>query len=444
MLKTLRILSLFFLLCPLTAQGELFFYPALSASTLGTAYASAASGTEDITQQFYNPAVTPYFHDKQLGVVGSALFPRDSFVDGAAQTFENTLLATDSSINDFAPHIGGGGVYGLLPMPKNLYLGVAVTTPWRRKQTYAHDWFGRYYGTRLEIMSTNVSPTLGFSIRDILTVSVGAGIDYFNMKYEEAIDFGSIADSLSIAGASPGNQDGFLKVNADDWNAGYVVGVTLKPCYYIRLGASFRSTVKHRFSFLPIFTLSDIGEEVYEENGLYKPICDATMVIECPQIVTAGIHYHHCCQCEFMATVMWKSWSKVSGIKIEYSNTAQPDTIIVRDGWKDTFAIALGGKYYNPLRTWYLRIGGMYEQNPVDSGVQTPLFYGEENATIAAGWGWNVCQYAYFDLAWCHIFSKDPVINQTASDDGNSLRGTLSGKINTKSDTICFSFIAVF
>jgi len=443
--KTIRNLLFLLLVFPLTIHGELFYYPALSASALGTAYAGAASGTEDITQQFYNPAVLPYFHETAFGVVGSALFPRDQLVDGVAKTSANTELATDGAIKDFAPHIAGGGFYGLIPMPRNLYLGIAVTTPWRRKETYAADWFGRYYGTRLEIMSTNITPSLGFSIRDILAFAVGAQIDFFHIKYEEAVDFGSIADDLSIDGSSPGNQDGFLKINANDWSYGYVVGGIMKPCDYIRLGVSFRSDVDHQFSFLPAFTLSDIGQRVNDKNGLYKPLCDATMTINCPQIVTAGIHYFHDCQCEFMGTIVWKSWSRDNGIRVTYSNTSQPDTVIVQDGWNDTFSVSVGGKYYNPLRTWYLRIGGMYDQNPIPAdSIQTPLFYAEETGTIAAGWGWNFCQFAYFDVAWCHVFSKDPIINQAITDDGNMFRGTLSGKIQTISDTLCFSFVGFF
>jgi len=443
--KIYRVFLVLLLALPLPVRGELFYYPAVSASTLGTAYAGAASATEDITQQFYNPAILPFFHEKEFGVVGSAVFPRDTFTNGVASTSEDTVLATDGSIKDFAPHIGGGGFYGLMPLPRRMYLGLAVTTPWRRKQTYASDWFGRYYGTRLEIMSANIVPSLAFHWRDILSLAVGAQIDYFNIKYEEAVDFGSIADSLSIAGASPGNQDGFLKVNADDWSYGYFVGAIMKPCDYIRLGVSFRSDVKHIFHFLPLFTLSSIGEEVNAENGLYDPLCDATMEIHCPQIVTAGIHYFHDCQCELMASFTWKSWSEGQGIRIAYSNLNQPDTVIVKDGWNNTFSASAGAKYYNPLRTWYLRIGGMYEQNPVrSSALQTPLFYAEETGTVAAGWGWNVCEFAYFDLAWCHVFSKDPEINQSVSEDGNTFRGSLAGKIQTMSDTICFSFVAAF
>jgi len=443
--KTVRNLLFLLLALPLAVQGELFYYPAVSASTLGTAYASAASGTEDITQQYFNPAILPYFHETEFGVVGSALFPRDSFVDGVASTSESTVLALDGNIKDFAPHIGGGGFFGLIPLRRNLYFGVAVTTPWRRKETYASDWFGRYYGTRLEIMSSNITPSIGFNIRDVLSLAVGVQVEYFDVKYEEAIDFGSIADSLSIAGASPGNQDGFLKINANDWSYGYVVGGIMKPCDYIRLGVSYRSDVKHRFNFLPVFTLSNIGEDVNAQNGLYDPLCDASMVIHCPQMIVTGIHYHHDCQCELMASLIWKSWSRDTGIRVSYSHSSKPDTVIVQDGWKDTFSVSVGGKYYNPLRTWYLRIGGMYDQNPIPTtSIQTPLFYAEETGTIAAGWGWNVCQFAYIDVAWSHVFSKDPLINQVTSGDGNTFRGSLAGKIQTMSDNICFSFIAVF
>lgn len=445
MLKTLtRLLILSFAL-PACGYGDLFFFPALSTSSMGTAYANSASGTEDITQQFYNPAVLPFFHEPEAGVVGSVIFPRDTFTDGIALTEDNTVLALDGSIKEFAQDIGGGGFYGLLPMPRHIYLGLAVTTPWRRKQTYAGDWFGRYYGTRLEMMSTNIAPSIAFHIRDVLAVSVAAQVDYLNVKYEEAIDFGSIADSLGIMGASPGNQDGFFKLNTGDWSYGYVVGVIMKPCHYIRLGASIRSSVKHNFHFIPQYTLGNIGESVVAETGFYNPQADASMEINTPRMIVAGIHYQHDCQCELMASTIWKSWSDTNGIRVKFALRDQPDLVIVKDGWRDTFGIAVGGKYYNPLRTWYVRIGAMYEENPVPSeATQTPLFYGEETAAIAAGIGWNFCQCAYFDIAWDHTFSRDPKINQVLTDEGNAFRGDLSGKIQTMSDTISFSFVAVF
>ncbi|NGX58007.1 MAG: Long-chain fatty acid transport protein [Chlamydiae bacterium] len=444
MRKTFRYLFLLSLLLPLRCQAELYFYPALSASTMGTAYASAVAGTEDITQQFYNPAVTCYFYDHQFGVSPSFLMPKDDFTEGVGTTFRGTVLTESPELKDFAPTIGGGGIYGSIEMKKWLRLGIAITTPWRRRENFAHDWIGRYYGTRLEIMSTNITPSLAFSIRDVLCVAFGGQIDYFNLKYEEAIDFGSLGEQLAINGASAGNQDGFLNVNAADWDYGWVVGLILKPCYYIRLGVSYRSEVVHKFSFLPKFHLGNMGEQVSENNGLYKPICDGEMTIHCPHMIMAGIHYYHDCQCEFSAGLCWKAWSRGPGIRIQYSNINQPDTVLVQDGWRDTFNISIGGRYSSPCRNWYLRMGGMYEQNPVPTEVQTPIFYGEENATIAAGWGWNFCEYAYIDISWSHIFSKNPLIRQFVTTAGNENRGDISGKIRTMSNTACFSFIAVF
>lgn len=440
--KIYKVLVTALLLLPLSCRAELFFYPALSTSTVGTAYANAAAGTEDITQQFYNPAVTCYFYNHQFGVSPSLYIPRNDFTNGYGRTAEATVLSGDSSLKDFAPPIGGGGVYGSIQMRPWLRLGMAITTPWRRRANFAPDWIGRYYGTRLELMSTNLTPTLAFSIRDVLCFSIGPQFDYMNIKYEEAIDFGSIAQALGIGGASPGYQDGYLKVSTHNWAYGWVAGVIFKPCYYIRLGLGYRTELVHSFCCQPKYTLSSIGEEVNQQTDQYNSYGYATLAMNCPQMFFAGIHYYHDKQCEFSAGLMWKEWSKGNGIRIKY--TSKADTVLVQDGWRDTFSASIGGRYSSPCRTWYLRMGGMWEQDPTPIDVQTPLFFSEETATIAAGLGWNICEYAFLDIGWAHVFSKPPQISQLVSGDGNEYRGDLYGKIQTKSDTVSFSFVAVF
>ena len=445
MLKLIRFF-LFPLACwAASCQAELFYFPAVSPSTMGTCFASAPAGMEDITQQFFNPAVTAYFDDDQLAAVGSILFPRDNFDSANGLTFTGDEITGVSSPRNVSPHIGGGALYGCFVLTNKIRLGIAITTPWRKKTTYAYDWVGRYFGTRLDMIGFNITPTLSWSIHDTFYFGIGPQFQSMSFNFEEAIDFGSIAEELNISGAVPGGQDGFLNASGNNWGVGWAGGLIFKPCWYMRLGIGYRSEIKHSICASSHFELSEIGKKINQINGVYSTACSADVKVNSPGIVWAGLHYYHNACWEAMASISFRQWSGADNITVDFGGgDTDINAVVSNSGWRDNVSLSAGVKYYPPCREWYLRGGGMFQENPVTNSTQNPLLFGNANGSVSAGWGCCFWGCIFLDAAWLHTFPVEIGIDQTASQNGNVQRGDLTGKVRTQADIISFSIIAEY
>lgn len=425
-------------------RSELFYFPAVSPSAMGTSFASAPAGFEDITQQFFNPAVTAYFYDDQVAGVGSLLLSNDTFKNGNGLTFTGDEITGVGDPARVSPHMGGGALYGSYVLNKIFHLGVAITTPWRKKTTYAHDWTGRYYGTRLEMIGVNISPTLSWNIHDTFYFGIGPQFQSMSLKYEQAVDFGSLGQQLQIPGAVPGEQDGFMSVNGSNWGSGWVFGAAFEPCWYLRLGVSYRSRVCHKICASSRFELSEMGREVNNVTGQYSQARSPEIQLVTPSTIIGGIYYYHNECWEATGSIALREWEGSGDIIVDFGGNPDLNAVLAKSGWRNAPSVSAGVKYYHPVNDWYASLGGMYQDNPVERDAQMPLLFGSSNGSISLGWGCHYQGYIFFDAAWLHTFHTEISIDQDPSRKGNSQRGSLTGRVETKADILSASLTAEF
>lgn len=410
---------------------------------MGTCFAAAPAGAEDITQQFFNPCVPSFFRNEEFAAVGSVLFPKDNFHDAAGVTYTGDTITGVTDPSHISAHIGGGALYGAFCLTNKIHLGIAITTPWRKKTNYSYDWIGRYYGTRFEMIGFNIAPTLSWSIHDIFHFGIGPQFQGISLSFAEAIDFGSIGEELGIEGAVPGSQDGFLHVTGNNWAVGWVAGVTISPCWYIRLGAGYRSPVCHNICASTRYELNNMGAKVNLLSGTYTQACAAEVNLTTPRCVFGGFNYIQNDCLQIMGSLSIIEWSGSDNIFVNFSKDSSLNTTIVGE-LTNSVHLAAGFKYSPFTREWYLRAGGLYRGTPMKGGAQNPLFFGDDNWSLGVGLGRVFCGCLELDAAWIHTFPFDVSIDQTTSGSGNSLRGDLTGKIHSKADWLSFSAKAIY
>jgi long-chain fatty acid transport protein len=103
------------------------------------------------------------------------------------------------------------------------------------------------------------------------------------------------------------------------------------------------------------------------------------------------------------------------------------------DGW----FFSLGAEYMWDERLT-LRGGIGYEISPITDQVRTPRLPDNDRFWLSVGASWKVFKGVHFDLAYSHLWVKDPTINITAASGNPWFNGSVSyvGDVDAHVDII--------
>jgi len=437
---SLKLISLCSLFLSASASAELYFNPFVSSSVESTAFAGAPALAEDITFQYFNPAILNYHYDPEWVLVSGVVWP-DSRVSFEGTTEIGTpipgLRQTDGT-NSFLPTFG---VYGAYALGDHAHIGISATTPWLMRVEYPSDYVGRYYGLKSLMYSANITPVYAFSWQNFISFAAGAQFQYLNFTYRDAIDFGSIASDLGIIGALPGQQDGFQSFDGGRWGVGWTVGLLVQPCSYVRLGFGYRSEIEHEIQVYPHFDLGEIGELVQDVGGNFRNGLCADVTVHSPSYMTTGINYSQSETLDFMGAISSRNWAH--GIKIKYAQPTMGESLIL-DESHTTFSYALGLRYRPLNRTCTFRAGVEYTGETIRSFETTPLFFGERQVLVALGLAWAMSECSTFNVAYTHTFMHHAEINLSGVGRLEPEKGDLIGHIDYDVNTLSVQFAQTF
>jgi long-chain fatty acid transport protein len=138
--------------------------------------------------------------------------------------------------------------------------------------------------------------------------------------------------------------------------------------------------------------------------------------VKAPDTVSLGIRQRLDPLWTVMATAEWSNWSRIgTSLWTTPSGTATINTIPVafpfqyKDGW-----FFSGGAEYKWTDRLTVRGGIGYEISPVVDQVRMPLVPDNDRFWASVGATWQVFKGLHFDLAYSHIWVRDPSINISA------------------------------
>jgi long-chain fatty acid transport protein len=412
---------------------------------LGNAYAGASAIAEDATTIFFNPAGMTRLKGQQALAALHVIMPQSEFKN-AGSTLSPALGGAALSGNDG----GQGGVTGLAP---NLYYaanldngwacGLGINAPFGLSTDWNDGWVGRYHALRSEVMTVNINPSLAYRVNEHLSLGAGVSAQYVKAELSNAIDFGSIAFASSggLAGTRQ-QQDGKVKLEADDWGYGYNLGLLLDITEDSRVGLSYRSRIKYTAKGDADFTVpaSISGIPGGLGAGLAARFADTDVKSEITLPDSASLSYYHRLNPKWaiMADVSWTNWSTFDELRIEFDNPLMPDNVTT-ENWKDSWRYSLGANYH-PSERMVVRAGVAYDEEPIpDAESRTPRIPGEDRLWTALGLGYRIGEQAQVDLGYAHLFVKDSKINRQAGTNPageDFFRGTLVGEFENSVDII--------
>jgi len=406
-----------------------------SAVAMGSAYAGASATNSDATFLAYNPASLAGVgsYDSSLSLAG--LFPASSATYTGATTSAGTptggLATPDKIIKDaFVPNIAAR-----VRLSPDLALGLAVYAPWGLSTDYEDGWAGRYYALKSDLLTVDIVPTVSYQISDRFALAAGIQVQYAKGTLANAIDIGTLGALFTIPGAIPGTQDGNIVYDSDGWGVGFTLGAMGKLSDDITIGVAYRSAVSHSLNGPLDFTLDSdgVGAVIAGATGLFADT-DAETTLTTPDRVSAGFRFRLNGQWTALGEVDWTNWSRFQELRVVPDNPLQPDDVTIAQ-WEDSWFASLGVEY-QANEQWTLRAGAGIDQSPIPDATRNPRIPDADRTWVSIGFTVALSQSLNLSASYSHLFLPDEPIALNQLQDGNALRGNITGDGEVGADFI--------
>ncbi len=418
-----------------------------SASGMGTAFAGAASSAQDASTIFFNPAGMTQLEGGHYAIAAHHIAPRADFQNRGSTAMLGTPLT--------GPEEDGGqsavvpNAYWVTNLSDGWKFGLGVSVPFGMSTEYSPEWIGRYHAIESNVATVNINPSLAFRASERLSLGFGLNAQYLEVTLSSAVDFGTLCTlqemnntlppgTCGAAGLSPQSADGFAEITGDNWGYGWNAGLLYALSPDTRLGVAYRSSVRHDITGEADFTVP-AAASFMTASGLFTDQA-AQASVSLPDTYSVSAHHRVSDRLNVMADVSLTKWSRFEELRIQYPDSAQPDSVTT-ENWNDTWRIALGGDYrYSDTLT--LRAGLAYDQGPVpDDEHRTARIPDGQRTWLALGLGYHLTPSTVVDFGYAHLFVPEQGINNTTE---GTLKHTLTGSYNASVDIISLQLSGKF
>jgi long-chain fatty acid transport protein len=352
----------------------------------GTSFAGVAAGGA-LSSMFWNPATLTQVPGIQSETAVSGLLPYSAHNPGPGSVLGAFGGTTNTAEGAFVP-----ASYLSYQYSPNLWFGLSINAPFGLSLNFPDRWAGRDFAAGPTNLHTyNATPSIAYSFNDWLSVGAGVQIQYATETLTRGL------------GATPGLE---AVIKGNGWGYGFTAGATLTPTPTTTIGLGWRSFIDQKVdstlntsALLPLTTAGPVNTTV-----------------KAPDTVSLGIRQRLDPLWTVMATAEWSNWSRI-GTSV-WTAPGGPATVLgfpvtlpfqYKDGW-----FFSGGAEYKWTDRLTVRGGIGYEISPIKDQVREPLIPDNDRFWASIGATWQVFRGLHFDLAYSHIWVKDPTINISA------------------------------
>jgi long-chain fatty acid transport protein len=327
--------------------------------------AGAGSGVlaEDASTAFHNPAGIMLLEPGKNNWMVSALYvdPSAKFSkqSGPGGTTVPPLAAGAGNGGDAGVSAVGGGFFWARRMNENFGFGFALNSVAAAALEYesgipnANDFVGRYWSTRVDLLTINLTPSAAWRINDKWSVGFAVPIQVGSLDLDVSVPL--LPNPLNVPAS-----DAVASIsNGEDVSATLALSVLWEATDRLRVGAAYQGENKLNFN-------SDLGVTGPGGNSIQLPINSANVEIPFVQTVRLWGSSDIGDRLTLLASVAWEDWSAFENLFI---STDAGTGALERD-WKDTYKFALGLRW----RTggpWTHYIGAAYDTSPTSASKRT-------------------------------------------------------------------------
>ncbi|MFZ0256797.1 MAG: outer membrane protein transport protein [Gammaproteobacteria bacterium] len=405
-----------------------------SVKGLGQAFAGSAASADDAATVFFNPAGMTQLPGSRIQAAANIIATRADFVNEGSVTGTGQPLQGSAADGGILTAVWNG--YVTHALNNRVFVGFGVNTPFGLRTDYPRSWIGRYHAVDSDLRTLNLSPVVAIRLHDSLSIGVGIDVQYVDVLLSNAIDFGAF---LAPSGrTSPGSDDGFQEIKADDWGLGYNLGLLFTPNENTRIGVAFRSGIDLTLRGEAKFEKSANVERALAATGFSSLFRNtgvrATATL--PGTLSVGAYQRLNSRWALLAGLSWTRWDSLEDpISIRFDNPDQPLQTLSLN-YNNAFRYSVGANYYASERLT-LRSGIAYDETPIpDAASRIAGLPDADRFWLAAGLTYAVTKNLFIDFAYAHLFIDDAEIQNTLSSAVPRLQSQLTGRFEGAANII--------
>lgn len=412
---------------PALASG--FALNTQSAEALGAATAGAQATGATPGNAWFNPASIVGVERTETSFSLIGVWNDTSYENADAALFGTVPVAGATG----GEAVIGDGVFPTgataFSLGNGFFAGVAMYAPFGFNSSYDDASVARYHGTFSQVVSGAVSVLGGVSLGEGWSIAGGPKLQYLNLDLEGAIDAAGIEAVLLSAPVVPGTSDVFYDLSADDFALGYAVGLQGRLGDRLSFGVSYSSKVEHSLAGDIAFDIagSASGQTLAAGAGLFQDTGAAVDFVT-PAIVQFGAIYDVDDRTRLMASATQTRWESYSVLTLDFDNPAQPAETTTHD-WDHAWSVAVGGER-DFGRAHTVRLGLMYEEDPVNPDYATPRVPGADRLWLTGGVSAQLSDRARLHLAAAYVVTDSNPMFESAAYPENLFRGDFAADWN--------------
>lgn len=375
-----------------------FFLPEQNVTNLGLAYAGTASLAIDASTNYYNAAGLTRLCNDQWVVGGVLAQPHTTLhVDRGTTSFGAPLTPKSTRPKNFTVI---PSLHYASKVNDQLAWGISMITNFGSKTNYWNTSVARYMATRSELMTVDLSPSVGYKVMDCLSLGGGLDIVYVSARLDSKVG-NNIPDT-----------DGYFKNKGSKTTYGAHVAVLYEMDDCTRFGANYRSHLTarlkgHALLKNPLLPNPDTGTLLPQDVIWHR----ARARLNLPDTATISA-YHDLNEClAVLADLQWFHWKRYKNLVIRYDDGS---SLTSAQNWRNTYRVALGGIYKYDC-DWQLKFGASFDKTSTRDRTRN-IYIPDQNQTalaIGARYQWTPC--VAMDVGYVHVFYKKARIAQTAA-----------------------------
>jgi long-chain fatty acid transport protein len=339
---------------------------------------------------FFNPAGLAYQKGMHVYLGTTLIAPTASFYGPSPGTAK-----TDMVSQIFTPI----NVYGTYEIADGLVAGLGIYNPYGLGSEWPVNWVGTLITEKVDLMTFYITPTIAYQVTEEISVGVGVNVVYGNAKLSRQVDVLGVRSKLGI--------------DASGIGYGFNVGAMIKPLSDLSIGLTYRSSVKVSPSGTATFDPASIVVGGSTVRAL--PAGDVETELELPSTAFVGVAYKLMDNLEVEVDYQYIGWSSYK--ELGFTFKADNSTSVSPKNYEDTYILRAGAEY--TMGDLQLRLGYLYDNNPVLDKYTEPLLPDSDRNGFNVGFGYKINENLTVDVSYLYLkFDKRTVTGTEVGFDG--------------------------
>jgi long-chain fatty acid transport protein len=379
-LRSLRLTLAASLSCLIAASafGSGFLIPEQGAKGAAMAGAFAATA-DDPSAIFYNPAGIA--QQRSLAAyAGTTIINFSNEFTGDPNSPVTSGVSGEYNRHTFnVPNM-----YAVVPIGKNLTLGVGVFAAFGLRTDWEDPWAGRYISKDADLKTTSVNPVLAWQSSDG-RFAFGGGVEYRRARV--ILNANRMALNPFTGRINDIANTRLVSEYGDDigWNVGTLIKLTPR----FRIGASYRADMEIDLDGDAEITQISTGNAQLDAviASQLPPDQRINTAFPFPSLATIGVAFSPNEDWDVEFDMIRTGWSNFEALAVNFETT--PAASFVREqNWEDSSSYRLGVNH-NATANWDVRGGVLYDENPQPVEAVSPLLPDADRIGASFGAGWH-------------------------------------------------------